>query len=107
MFAYSERDLTFAARKLADDVAPAVKQRRPEIVAAPGADQRPGVRPPTSAAASACWSTLRPARSGAADGRTRWVQDRDPSRPAVGAIGELVDVTNRARDDGARCSRRG
>ena len=28
MFAYSERDLTFAARKLADDIAPAVKQRR-------------------------------------------------------------------------------
>jgi tRNA-2-methylthio-N6-dimethylallyladenosine synthase len=34
MFAYSERDLTFAAKKLADDVAPAVKQRRlAEIVA--------------------------------------------------------------------------
>jgi tRNA-2-methylthio-N6-dimethylallyladenosine synthase len=28
MFAYSERDLTFAAKKLADDIAPAVKQRR-------------------------------------------------------------------------------
>jgi len=28
MFAYSERDLTFAARKLADDVAPETKQRR-------------------------------------------------------------------------------
>jgi tRNA-2-methylthio-N6-dimethylallyladenosine synthase len=28
MFAYSERDLTFAARKLPDDVVPAVKQRR-------------------------------------------------------------------------------
>jgi tRNA-2-methylthio-N6-dimethylallyladenosine synthase len=34
MFAYSERDLTFAARKLPDDVPPAVKQRRlVEIVA--------------------------------------------------------------------------
>jgi tRNA-2-methylthio-N6-dimethylallyladenosine synthase len=34
MFAYSERDLTFAAKKLADDVAPEVKQRRlAEIVA--------------------------------------------------------------------------
>jgi tRNA-2-methylthio-N6-dimethylallyladenosine synthase len=34
MFAYSERDLTFAARKLPDDVPPAVKQRRlAEIVA--------------------------------------------------------------------------
>lgn len=34
MFAYSERDLTFAAKKLPDDVAPAVKQRRlAEIVA--------------------------------------------------------------------------
>jgi tRNA-2-methylthio-N6-dimethylallyladenosine synthase len=34
MFAYSERDLTFAARKLADDVPAAVKQRRlSEIVA--------------------------------------------------------------------------
>jgi len=34
MFGYSERDLTFAAKKLADDVAPAVKQRRlSEIVA--------------------------------------------------------------------------
>ncbi|HUJ60147.1 MAG TPA: tRNA (N6-isopentenyl adenosine(37)-C2)-methylthiotransferase MiaB [Kofleriaceae bacterium] len=34
MFAYSERDLTFAAKKLGDDVAPAEKQRRlAEIVA--------------------------------------------------------------------------
>ena len=34
MFAYSERDLTFAARKLPDDVPPAIKQRRlAEIVA--------------------------------------------------------------------------
>ena len=34
MFAYSERDLTFAAKKLADDVAPAEKKRRlAEIVA--------------------------------------------------------------------------
>src|SRR6185312_4441053 len=34
MFAYSERDLTFAAKKLSDDVAPAVKARRlAEIVA--------------------------------------------------------------------------
>ncbi|HEX3758876.1 MAG TPA: tRNA (N6-isopentenyl adenosine(37)-C2)-methylthiotransferase MiaB [Kofleriaceae bacterium] len=34
MFAYSERDLTFAARKLPDDVPPAVKRRRlAEIVA--------------------------------------------------------------------------
>jgi tRNA-2-methylthio-N6-dimethylallyladenosine synthase len=28
MFAYSERDLTFAARKLPDDITPAIKQRR-------------------------------------------------------------------------------
>ena len=28
MFAYSERDLTFAAKKLPDDIAPAIKQRR-------------------------------------------------------------------------------
>jgi tRNA-2-methylthio-N6-dimethylallyladenosine synthase len=34
MFAYSERDLTFAAKKLPDDVPPPVKQRRlSEIVA--------------------------------------------------------------------------
>jgi tRNA-2-methylthio-N6-dimethylallyladenosine synthase len=34
MFAYSERDLTFAAKKLPDDIAPAIKQRRlGEIVA--------------------------------------------------------------------------
>jgi tRNA-2-methylthio-N6-dimethylallyladenosine synthase len=34
MFAYSERDLTYAAKKLADDVAPEVKKRRlAEIVA--------------------------------------------------------------------------
>jgi tRNA-2-methylthio-N6-dimethylallyladenosine synthase len=34
MFAYSERDLTFAAKKLPDDIPPAVKQRRlAEIVA--------------------------------------------------------------------------
>jgi tRNA-2-methylthio-N6-dimethylallyladenosine synthase len=34
MFAYSERDLTFAARKLPDDVSPDIKQRRlAEIVA--------------------------------------------------------------------------
>ncbi|MBA3541680.1 MAG: radical SAM protein, partial [Deltaproteobacteria bacterium] len=34
MFAYSERDLTFAAKKLPDDITPALKQRRlAEIVA--------------------------------------------------------------------------
>ncbi len=34
MFAYSERDLTFAAKKLPDDIAPAIKQKRlAEIVA--------------------------------------------------------------------------
>ncbi len=34
MFAYSERDLTFAAKKLPDDIAPAIKKRRlAEIVA--------------------------------------------------------------------------
>jgi len=93
MFAYSERDLTFAAKKLADDVRPEIKKRRlAEIV---------GLQEQISAQVFA-----------AHVGRKERVlvhgpSKRDPAQlmgrtdgfktvilPAgVGAIGELVDVT--------------
>jgi tRNA-2-methylthio-N6-dimethylallyladenosine synthase len=93
MFAYSERDLTFAARKLPDDIAPAEKQRRlSEIVALQeqisaevfaahvGRRERVLVHGP---------SKRDPARlMGRTDGFKTVIL------PAgVGAIGELVDVT--------------
>jgi len=93
MFAYSERDLTFAAKKLSDDVAPADKQRRlSEIVALQeqisaevfaahvGRRQRVLVHGP---------SKRDPAQlMGRTDGFKTVIL------PAgVGAIGELVDVT--------------
>jgi tRNA-2-methylthio-N6-dimethylallyladenosine synthase len=93
MFAYSERDLTFAAKKLPDDVAPAVKQRRlAEIVALQeqisgevfaahvGRRERVLVHGP---------SKRDPAQlMGRTDGFKTVIL------PAgVGAIGELVDVT--------------
>jgi len=93
MFAYSERDLTFAAKKLADDVAPAVKQRRlseivqlqerisAEVFAAHvGRRERVLVHGP---------SKRDPAQlMGRTDGFKTVIL------PAgVGAIGELVDVT--------------
>jgi tRNA-2-methylthio-N6-dimethylallyladenosine synthase len=93
MFAYSERDLTFAARKLLDDNAPAVKQRRlSEIVQ---------LQEQISAEVFAA-QVGRPARV-----LVTGPSKRDPAQligrtdgfktvilPAgVGAIGELVDVT--------------
>ncbi|MEJ7602244.1 MAG: tRNA (N6-isopentenyl adenosine(37)-C2)-methylthiotransferase MiaB [Kofleriaceae bacterium] len=93
MFAYSERDLTLAAKKLPDDVTPAVKQRRlSEIVALQeqisgevfashvGRDERVLVHGP---------SKRDPAQLiGRTDGFKSVIL------PAgVGAIGELVDVT--------------
>jgi len=93
MFAYSERDLTFAAKKLPDDIAPAVKQRRlseivqlqerisAEVFAAHvGRRQRVLVHGP---------SKRDPAQlMGRTDGFKTVIL------PAgVGAIGELVDVT--------------
>jgi tRNA-2-methylthio-N6-dimethylallyladenosine synthase len=93
MFAYSERDLTFAAKKLPDDIAPAVKQRRlseivklqeqisAEVYAAHvGRRQRVLVHGP---------SKRDPAQlMGRTDGFKTVIL------PAgVGAIGELVDVT--------------
>jgi tRNA-2-methylthio-N6-dimethylallyladenosine synthase len=93
MFAYSERDLTFAAKKLADDVAPADKQRRlseivqlqeqisAEVFAAHvGRRERVLVHGP---------SKRDPAQlMGRTDGFKTVIL------PAgVGAIGELVDVT--------------
>ena len=93
MFAYSERDLTFAARKLTDDVPPAVKQRRlseivqlqerisAEVFAAHvGRRERVLVHGP---------SKRDPAQlMGRTDGFKTVIL------PAgVGAIGELVDVT--------------
>jgi tRNA-2-methylthio-N6-dimethylallyladenosine synthase len=93
MFAYSERDLTFAARKLPDDIAPAVKQRRlseivqlqeqisAEVFAAQvGRRARVLVHGP---------SKRDPAQlMGRTDGYKTVIL------PAgVGAIGELVDVT--------------
>ena len=81
MFAYSERDLTFAAKKLPDDVTPAIKQRRlAEIVALQetisgevfaahvGRRERVLVHRPEQA------------RSGAAHRPHRRLQDRDPAR---------------------------
>jgi len=93
MFAYSERDLTFAARKLPDDVAPAEKQRRlseivllqeqisAEVFAAHvGRRERVLVHGP---------SKRDPAQlMGRTDGFKTVIL------PAgVGAVGELVDVT--------------
>jgi len=93
MFAYSERDLTFAAKKLADDIAPAVKQRRlseivqlqerisAEVFAAHvGRRQRVLVHGPSKRDPSQLM--------GRTDGFKTVIL------PAgVGAIGELVDVT--------------
>jgi len=93
MFAYSERDLTFAAKRLPDDVAPAVKQRRlaeiiqlqeqisAEVFAAHvGRRERVLVHGP---------SKRDPAQlMGRSDGFKTVIL------PAgVGAVGELVDVT--------------
>lgn len=93
MFAYSERDLTFAAKKLPDDVPPAVKQRRlAEIVALQeqisaevfaghvGRRERVLVHGP---------SRRDPAQlMGRTDGFKTVILP-----PGVGAIGDLVDVT--------------
>lgn len=93
MFAYSERDLTFAAKKLADDVPPAVKQRRlSEIVALQerisaevfaaqvGKRERVLVTGP---------SKRNPAQLvGRTDGFKTVILP-----PGVGAVGEFVDVT--------------
>jgi tRNA-2-methylthio-N6-dimethylallyladenosine synthase len=93
MFAYSERDLTYAARKLPDDVAPAIKQRRlAEIVALQeqisaevfadhvGRRERVLVHGPSK--------RDRAQMMGRTDGFKTVIL------PAgVGAIGELVDVT--------------
>jgi tRNA-2-methylthio-N6-dimethylallyladenosine synthase len=93
MFAYSERDLTFAAKKLPDDVAPAEKQRRlAEIVALQeqigaevfaghvGRRERVLVHGP---------SKRDPAQlMGRTDGFKTVILP-----PGVGAIGQLIDVT--------------
>ena len=93
MFAYSERDLTFAAKKLPDDIAPAIKQRRlAEIVALQeqisaevfadhvGRRERVLVHGPSK--------RDRAQMMGRTDGFKTVIL------PAgVGAIGELVDVT--------------
>ena len=93
MFAYSERDLTFAAKKLPDDVSPEVKQRRlAEIVALQerisaevfaaqvGKRERVLVTGP---------SRRDPAQLvGRTDGFKTVILP-----PGVGAVGELVDVT--------------
>jgi tRNA-2-methylthio-N6-dimethylallyladenosine synthase len=93
MFAYSERDLTFAARKLPDDVPPAVKQRRlAEIVA---------LQEQISAEVFAAHVGRR--ERVLIHGRSK----RDPAQlmgrtdgfktvilpPGVGAVGALIDVT--------------
>jgi tRNA-2-methylthio-N6-dimethylallyladenosine synthase len=93
MFAYSERDLTYAAKKLPDDVPPAVKQRRlAEIVALQeqisaevfaahvGRRERVLVHGP---------SKRDPAQlMGRTDGFKTVILP-----PGVGAIGALIDVT--------------
>jgi tRNA-2-methylthio-N6-dimethylallyladenosine synthase len=93
MFAYSERDLTFAAKKLPDDVSPAVKRRRlAEIVqrqeqisgdvfaAHVGRRERVLVHGPSKRDPSQLM--------GRTDGYKTVIL---PS--GVGAVGELVDVT--------------
>jgi tRNA-2-methylthio-N6-dimethylallyladenosine synthase len=93
MFAYSERDLTFAAKKLPDDVAPAVKQRRlAEIVA---------LQEQISAEVFAAHVGRRervlvhgPSKRDPAQLMGRTDGYKTVILPAgVGAIGELVDVT--------------
>jgi tRNA-2-methylthio-N6-dimethylallyladenosine synthase len=93
MFAYSERDLTLAAKKLPDDITPAIKQRRlAEIVALQekisaevfaahvGRDERVLVHGP---------SKRDPAQLvGRTDGFKTVILPT-----GVGAVGELVDVT--------------
>ena len=93
MFAYSERDLTFAAKKLPDDVSPAQKRRRlAEIVA---------LQEQISAEVFAAQVGRR------ARVLVHGPSKRDPAQlmgrtdgfkavilpPGVGAVGELVDVT--------------
>ena len=93
MFAYSERDLTFAAKKLPDDISPAVKQRRlSEIVALQekisvevfaaqvGRDERVLVTGPSKRDATQL--------IGRTDGFKSVIL---PS--GVGAVGTIVDVT--------------
>jgi tRNA-2-methylthio-N6-dimethylallyladenosine synthase len=95
MFAYSERDLTFAAKKLPDDVAPAVKQRRlaeivklqetisTEVFAAHvGRRERVLVHGPSKRDPEELM--------GRTDGFKTVILPK-----GVGAIGELVDVTIR------------
>jgi tRNA-2-methylthio-N6-dimethylallyladenosine synthase len=93
MFAYSERDLTFAAKKLPDDVSPAVKQRRlAEIVA---------LQEKTSADVFAAHVGRRervlvtgPSKRNPAQLIGRTDGFKTVILPAgVGAIGEFVDVT--------------
>jgi tRNA-2-methylthio-N6-dimethylallyladenosine synthase len=92
MFAYSERDLTFAAKKLPDDVPPAVKQRRlSEIV---------GLQEKISAEVFAAHVGRRervlvhgPSKRDARQLVGRTDGFKTVVLPAgVGAIGELVDV---------------
>jgi tRNA-2-methylthio-N6-dimethylallyladenosine synthase len=93
MFAYSERDVTYAAKKLADDVPPQVKKRRlAEIVA---------LQERISAAKFAAMIGRRervlvhgPSKRDAAQliGRTDGFKSVILPR-GVGAIGELIDVT--------------
>jgi tRNA-2-methylthio-N6-dimethylallyladenosine synthase len=93
MFAYSERDLTFAAKKLPDDVTPAIKQRRlAEIVA---------LQEKTSADVFAAHVGRRervlvtgPSKRDPAQLIGRTDGFKTVILPAgVGAIGEFVDVT--------------
>jgi tRNA-2-methylthio-N6-dimethylallyladenosine synthase len=93
MFAYSERDLTFAAKKLPDDVTPVVKQRRlAEIVA---------LQEQISAQVFAAHVGRRervlvhaPSRRDPAQLMGRSDGFKTVILPAgVGTIGELVDVT--------------
>lgn len=93
MFAYSERDLTFAAKKLADDVSPEIKKRRlAEIVA---------LQEQISAEVFAAQVGRRervlvhgPSKRDPAQLMGRTDGFKTVILPAgVGAVGELVDVT--------------
>jgi tRNA-2-methylthio-N6-dimethylallyladenosine synthase len=93
MFSYSERDLTYAAKKLPDDVPPAVKQRRlTEIVALQDRISSEVFAAQVGRRARVLVHGAEQAQPAELMGRTDdWKTVILPA--GVGAIGELIDVT--------------
>jgi tRNA-2-methylthio-N6-dimethylallyladenosine synthase len=93
MFSYSERDLTYAAKKLPDDVPPAVKQRRlTEIVALQ--DRISSEVFAAQVGRQARVLVQAPSKRNPAELMGRTDDWKTVILPAgVGAIGELIDVT--------------